>query len=156
MFFIYEASFDRRLVRYTDKLLTPDKVISYWQFSATVLCIMTLYTRIIWRTFYLIFGKVNADVLKWFDFLQSISPIQHILCVKCVCILSYEGLCFNRSTCYGCFTGSGSATILFSSTYKHCFRHGLVACSAPSHYWNQYCHIVRLKVAYFSQIEYKI
>ena len=51
--FIYEASFDRRLVRYTDKLLTLDKVISYWQVSATVLCTTTLYTRIIWRILYL-------------------------------------------------------------------------------------------------------
>ena len=41
--FIDEASFDRRLLRYTHQIFTTDKVISYWQFSATVLCIMTLY-----------------------------------------------------------------------------------------------------------------
>ena len=72
--FYLGGDLDRRLVRYTDKLLTLDKVIPYWQFSATVLCITTLYTRIIWRTFYLIFWGVNADVFISFDFLQSITP----------------------------------------------------------------------------------
>ena len=85
------SDLDRRLVRYTDKLLTLDKVISYDQFSATKLCITTLYTRIIWRTFYLIFGGVHADVFISFDFLQSITPIQHTLGVKCVlCIILIE------------------------------------------------------------------
>ena len=98
------SDLDRRLVRYTDKLLTLDKVISYGQFSTTVLCITTLYTRIIWRTFYLIFWELTPT----FSYHLTLSAVftsnsAYPTCKMFVVYYSYGSMCLIHSTVYGFF-----------------------------------------------------